>query len=73
MPVEMSAAQARRLGIDTTGAAGPVAPRAPRGTVTAAGPQLSTCTTCGETFTGEAAPTRHNRDTHHGRYAAPIT
>lgn len=62
MPARLTAAEARKLGIDTK-ASGKVRTR-----TTAKGPYCTRCVTCGTVFHTMAAEDRHLVDTHHGRY-----
>jgi len=70
LTAHLTAAQARRLGIDTDAdRATHVAATQPRRTRRALpGHGVSVCHTCGETFTTAAAETRHVADTGHARY-----
>lgn len=65
--VRLSEAAARRAGIDTG------ATRAPKSRRAAGGAYPWRCTTCGEEGRGETAATRHNAETHHARFACPVT
>jgi hypothetical protein len=58
----MTAAQARKLGIDTPAA------KAKTTRKVAAGPYWSRCTRCGEEFTSYAAEDRHLIASHHCRF-----
>lgn len=61
MTVKLTAAQARKLGIEAP--AGKVRTRK-----TARGAYHTVCCTCEAEFHTEASETRHLNETHHGRY-----
>lgn len=62
MAAHLTAAQARKLGIDTTLGAKRRVRR------TAKGPYLTKCKACGEVFDSRAAEDRHLDETRHYRY-----
>jgi len=62
MVARITAAQARKLGID------PALGAKRRVTRTAKGPYLTRCTTCGEVFTTRTAEDNHLNQTRHGNY-----
>lgn len=66
----MTAAQARKLGIDLTGAKAAKVRTTRR---TAKGPWHTRCVTCGEEFHTEAAETQHLNATRHARYRLVFT
>lgn len=63
MTARLTVAEAKRLGIDTTGTK-----TSTRSRRTAKGPAPWRCSTCGLTGDGETSAARHNAETHHGRY-----
>jgi hypothetical protein len=65
MTVQMTAGQARALGIDV---AAPGRKRTTRKEVTGT-PYRTACVLCGDTFTTIAAEDRHLKETRHPRYA----
>jgi hypothetical protein len=69
MTAHLTAAEARRLGFDVPATA--ARPRATRKAL-ARDRAVSTCHTCGATFTTDAAETRHVAATCHARYAMAI-
>lgn len=77
MTVNLTAAQARALGIDTDAdRAAHVAATQPRRTPKTSPrtrADVSTCHTCAERFDTAAAETRHVADTHHARYDTGVT
>ena len=67
MTAHLTAAEARKLGLDVPATKKRTTRR------TAKGPYLTVCHDCGETFTTQAAETRHLDDTRHCRYQLEVT